>query len=759
MNNEFELVPLESDEQLKPNFAGKNIKSRPKMELASRLFSEGQVDLEGAAKITGEHPVNLKHIFAEEGVLPYKKILVCGGAGFMGSNFIHYLLKKYPSYNIANYDKLTYAGNLENLRDVENDPRYKFVKADIVDAETLENVIKDENIELVVNFAAETHVDRSIAYSSDFVRSNVLGVQTLLEAVTKNNIRLVQISTDEVYGSIDEGAFTEEHPHKPNSPYSAAKSGGDMLCRAYNETHGTDVIVTHSCNVFGPFQYPEKLIPLFITHLMEGKKVPVYGNGLNVREWIDVHDHSRAVDFIMKNGKAGDVFNIGTGQEKTNLEITNAVLENFEKDASHIEFVEDRKGHDLRYAIDSTKIRTMGWEPALNFEASIARTIDWYRQNAEWWKPLKYPAEQKNNGTPSRKGMKALITAGGRGTRLQPITFTRNKHVIPLANKPMIEHAIEKVAAAGIWDIGISINEGEKELQKILGDGERFGTKITYIEQKGGPLGLAHVIKNAKDFLGDSPFIFYLGDNIISADLNGFIDEFLSKKLSCFLALSKVKDPQRFGVPVIDGDKIIRVEEKPEKPASDFAVTGLYIYDKNVMEAVENIKPSARGELEISDTHNYLINKGLNIGWKEITGWWKDTGKPKDLLDGNRLLLEQIHEDIQGNIDKEADVSGKVILGEGSEIKGKSFVRGPVAIGKNTKIIDSYIGPYTAIGNNTTIQKAEVEHSIIMDNVNIHTPKRIVDSILGHGVRVAHSVKTSPSGHKIVVGDNSEIEL
>ena len=759
MRMDFELVPLESDEQLKPDFKNKNLKNRPKVELASRLFSEGQVDMEGAIKMTGEHPIDLKHLFTEQGILPYKKILVCGGAGFIGSNFIHYLLKKYPSYNIVNYDKLTYAGNLENLRDVENDPRYKFVKADIADAEKLEEVIKDENIDLIVNFAAESHVDRSIENSADFVRSNVLGVQTLLEAVTKNNMRLIQISTDEVFGSTDEGAFHEESPHRPNSPYSAAKSGGDMLCRAYNETHGTDVVVTHSCNVFGPLQYPEKLIPLFVTNLLEDKKVPVYGNGLNVREWIDVHDHSRAIDLIMKNGKAGEIFNIGTGQEKTNMEITNTILEKFGKDASHIEFVDDRKGHDKRYAVDSTKLRNMGWEPSLNFEASMARTIDWYKENENWWKPLKYPASQNYKKDASRKGMKALITAGGRGTRLQPITFTRNKHVIPLANKPMIEHAIEKVVGAGITDIGISINEGEKELQKIIGDGSRFGTDITYIEQIGGALGLAHVIKNAKDFLGDSPFLFYLGDNIISADLNEFVDEFLNKKLSCFLALSKVKDPERFGVPVIEGDKIIRVEEKPEKPASNFAVTGLYMYDKNVIEAVENIKPSARGELEISDANTYLIDKGLDVGFKEITGWWKDTGKPSDLLDGNRLLLEQIHPDIKGEIDAEADVSGKVILGEGSVIKGKSFVRGPVAIGENTKIIDSYIGPYTSIGNNTTVEKAEIEHSIIMDNVNIHTPKRIVDSILGHGVKVAHSIKTSPSGHKIVAGDNSEIEL
>ncbi|MEX0869885.1 MAG: dTDP-glucose 4,6-dehydratase [Candidatus Spechtbacterales bacterium] len=711
----------------------------------------------------------------------YRGVLVCGGAGFMGSNFVRYILNKYPEYRVINYDKLTYAGNLDNLQDIENDPRYKFIKADIADKEALEKVITEENINIIVNFAAETHVDRSIGNAEDFVKTNVHGVHTLLEAATKHNIRLVQISTDEVFGSTLKKSFHEDSHVRPNSPYSATKAAGDMLCRSYYKTYRTDVLVTHSCNVFGPFQYPEKLIPLFVTNLIDNKKIPVYGDGQNVREWIFVEDHSRAVDLVMHQGRPGNAYNIGTGHEKSNIDITKTVIKKLDKNESYIKFVEDRKGHDRRYAVDSTKLRQMGWSPVFDFDSAMDITIDWYRNNEAWWRklseprpstptlqnenPLSYENKDKLSEVAAAiprqttNRMKALITAGGRGTRLRPITFTLNKHVIPIANKPMIEHAIEKVVRAGITDIGISINEGDRVLPQIVGDGSRFGAKITYIEQRGGALGLAHVVKNAREFLGDSDFLFYLGDNVILSDLNEFVNAFYEKRLNCFLALSHVKDPHRFGVPEIQGDRIVRVLEKPENPPSNFAVTGIYIYDKNIHKAIENLQPSSRGELEISDAHTALIEMGYNIGHKEITGWWKDTGKPADLLEGNRLLLDNIQQRIDGFVAEGIDVQGSVIVEKGAKVMGKGFIRGPVIIGENTKIMNAYIGPHTSIGSGALIEGVEIEHSIIMDRARIQAKKRIVDSIFGYNVRITASEDTFPKGNKMIVGDNSNVEI
>lgn len=356
--------------------------------------------------------------------------------------------------------------------------------------------------------------------------------------------------------------------------------------------------------------------------------------------------------------------------------------------------------------------------------------------------------------------MKGLIAAGGRGTRLRPITTNRNKHTIPLVNKSMIEHAVEKLARAGITNIGITINEGDTELSTILGDGSHYGVTITYIEQKGGALGVAHVIHNARDFLGEDDFIFYLGDNIILGDIQQFIDVFYQQKLNALLALSEVKDPERFGVPRIEDGRIVEVIEKPENPPSHYAVAGIYVYDKNMLSIVESLQPSARGEYEISDAHTALINQGFAVGYSEITGWWKDTGKPQDLLEGNQLLLSQIKESrMEGYIGAEVIVEGIVIVEKGAKIDGKSFIRGPVIIGKNSMIEDSYIGPYTSIGENCNIVKAEIEHSLLMNDSIIHTSKRIVDSILGNSVRLTNKEHTFPTGHKLVIGDNSQVEL
>lgn len=357
--------------------------------------------------------------------------------------------------------------------------------------------------------------------------------------------------------------------------------------------------------------------------------------------------------------------------------------------------------------------------------------------------------------------MKALITAGGRGTRLRPITFTLNKHLIPVANKPMIFHAIEKIAEAGIKEIGININPGDTSIEKACGAGEKWGVKITYLEQKGGALGLAHIVKNAESFLGEDEFVFYLGDNIVLGSVKEFVEEYKKQKVDCMLALSRVPDPERFGVPELGPDgNIISIIEKPSVPKSPFAVTGIYIYNKSIFEAVKALKPSDRGEYEISEAHQYLIDHGYKVGHKEITGWWKDTGKPGDLLEGNQLLLSQIESSTKdAEIDEHVQMQGKVLVEPGAKILGRTFIRGPVVIGSCSVVRDSYIGPFTSIGNKVEVAGAEIEHSIVMDEADISCKKKIVDSILGHNVTVSSAHTTLPSGSRMIIGENSSVEL
>ena len=316
------------------------------------------------------------------------QVLVTGGLGFIGSNFIRHILHKYPDYKITNLDKMTYCGNPENLKDIEKNKNYDFVKGDICDVKIVDKLAKGKDI--VLNFAAETHVDRSIDDPKSFIKTDVDGTHTLLEAAKKYNVkRFVQISTDEVYGSIEKGSFTEESPLNPNSPYSASKAGGDLIARSYNKTFGVPVIITRSSNNFGPYQYPEKLMPLFITNLLEGKKVPVYGDGLNVRDWLYVIDNCEAIDFVMHKGAIGEVYNIGADNEKTNIEITKLLLKELGKDESSVEFIKDRPGHDRRYSIVSSKLRKLGWNPRFKFEAALKDTISWYKNNQNWWKKIK----------------------------------------------------------------------------------------------------------------------------------------------------------------------------------------------------------------------------------------------------------------------------------------------------------------------------------------------------------------------------------
>lgn len=317
-----------------------------------------------------------------------ERILVTGGAGFIGSNFIRYMLERH-SYSIINLDALTYCGNLENLRDVEDHPRYTFIRGSITDRELVNRIIQD--VDAVINFAAESHVDRSIQDPEIFIKTNVLGTQTLLEASRREGIeRFIQISTDEVYGSAETGYFTEETPLAPNSPYSASKAAADLMVRAYHRTYGLPVNITRCSNNYGPYQFPEKLIPLMITNALEDRPLPVYGDGMNVRDWLHVEDHCSAIDLVLHHGREGEVYNIGGNNERRNIDIVRLILRELGKDESLIRFVEDRPGHDRRYAIDATRIRNeLGWKPRYSFREGIRETINWYIRNRKWWENIK----------------------------------------------------------------------------------------------------------------------------------------------------------------------------------------------------------------------------------------------------------------------------------------------------------------------------------------------------------------------------------
>lgn len=353
--------------------------------------------------------------------------------------------------------------------------------------------------------------------------------------------------------------------------------------------------------------------------------------------------------------------------------------------------------------------------------------------------------------------MKALITAGGHGTRLRPITHTQNKHLIPIANKPILNYALEYVRDAGIREVGIITNKEGGEVKEVYGDGSALGLHITYIPQD-TPAGLAHCVKIAEPFIKGEPFVFYLGDNIIVGGIKRFIEEFEKSNTNCHLVLAKVPDPERFGVPEIKDGRIVKIVEKPQKPMSDFAVTGIYIYDSHIFEAVNNIQPSPRGELEISDAHQYLLEKGYRVTFSEITGWWKDTGKPNDLLEANRLVLDNITTRIDGEVDQESNVTGRVIIEKGAKISN-SNLRGPIIIGAGSKIINSYIGPYTSIDKNCLIEATEIEFSIISSGCVIQNQSiRIEASLLGKDVHILRA-NSKPLVNRFIVGDQSQIEI
>ncbi|WZL73638.1 dTDP-glucose 4,6-dehydratase [Clostridiaceae bacterium 35-E11] len=335
-----------------------------------------------------------------------KKLLVTGGAGFIGSNFIKYILAKYTDYKIVNLDALTYCGNLENLKDIENNVNYRFIKADITDAKVVNRLFEEEKFDYVINFAAESHVDRSIEDPEIFIKTNVLGTQVLLDAakkswqiakdevgypIYKEGVKYLQVSTDEVYGALGKtGMFTETTPLAPNSPYSASKTGADMLVRAYGETFKFPMNITRCSNNYGPYQFPEKLIPLMIANCLNEKELPVYGDGMQIRDWLHVKDHCSAIDTVLHKGKLGEIYNIGGNNEKANIEIVKLIIKTLGKSENLIKYVKDRLGHDRRYAIDNTKITTeLGWEPSYTFEQGMKETIQWYLDHKDWWEKIR----------------------------------------------------------------------------------------------------------------------------------------------------------------------------------------------------------------------------------------------------------------------------------------------------------------------------------------------------------------------------------
>jgi len=317
-----------------------------------------------------------------------KRILVTGGAGFIGSNFVRYMLREHPELDILVLDALTYAGNLENLADVAGDPRFFFFRGDIRDEAMVDNLVP--NVDTIVNFAAETFVDRSIHEPGDFVTTDVVGTFRLLEAARRHGVeRFVHISTDEVYGSVEQGSSVETDPVEPRSPYSASKAASDLLARSYFVTYGVPVIITRASNNYGPYQHPEKLIPFFITNALEDRPLPVYGDGQQVRDWLFVEDHCSAIDIVLRKGVPGEVYNVGGGFERTNLEVTRGILRALGKDESLIKFVKDRPGHDRRYSLDTAKLRSLGWEPKVSFDEGLPATVRWYVENEGWWKRVR----------------------------------------------------------------------------------------------------------------------------------------------------------------------------------------------------------------------------------------------------------------------------------------------------------------------------------------------------------------------------------
>lgn len=359
--------------------------------------------------------------------------------------------------------------------------------------------------------------------------------------------------------------------------------------------------------------------------------------------------------------------------------------------------------------------------------------------------------------------MKALVLAGGRGTRLRPITNTINKHLIPIAGRPMIFRVLDDVAACGIKEVIINLNKGDKEVPAAVGDGSAWGLKIDYIEQE-EPNGMMYPILLAEELIGSEPFVLLAGDNILSGGIRKYYEEFLQSDATAHLLVTRVKNWERFGVAVVENGQVVKTVEKPKEFVSDLAVTAIYFYRPPIFEAMKNVQPVVKGSSGIAEyypppAHQWLIDQGHKITVTEVTGWWKDTGKPESLLEGNSLILHDIASDIKGEVDSSAELEGKIQIGKGTMVHGNVKIRGPVVIGQNCDLDQCYIGPYTSLGDNVTVKGAEIEHSIVMDNAHIETDKRIVDSIIGINSDVRAVTDSKPAGHQLIIGENTLVQL